>query len=154
MWRKVIVETKGMNSFKILGEKFKIGEGAVSKKARVKVIERFLFANAEPGILGLNFETKAAVKVVGKKQIVGGNSASVLLNSQKKPKIEFLKAESHPGSTKEQSAVFKTSISKLCQLQCPPPPVLKPLAQFINENPPILYFTPTKEIMQILIRKA
>ena len=77
-------------------------------KVRVKVIERFLFTNAEPGVLGLNFETKPVLKVVGKKQIVGGNSASVLLNSQKKGKIEFIKADSHQGGTKERSATYKT----------------------------------------------
>jgi hypothetical protein len=123
-------------------------------KFRIKIIERLLFTNAEPGILGLNFESKQAIKIVGKKQIAGGKSASVLLNSQKKAKIEFLKADSHQGGTKERSAILKTSISKLWNLQCPLPPALKPIAQFINENPPILYFTPTQEVIQILIRKA
>jgi hypothetical protein len=127
----------------------------MQQSIKVKAIETFLFTKAEPGILGTTYELKPAIKVQNKNIKNQGPNSSLSKNAQDRAaKEKALKNLSEENSSKETPPINQSSISHLCQLSMPTPPLLKPPEIIHDLGPPLHYFTPNQEIMQILIRKA
>jgi hypothetical protein len=127
----------------------------MQQRIKIRAIETFLFTKADPGILGTTYELKPVIKVQNKNIKNKGSNSSLSKNAQDRAaKEKALKNLYEESSPKETSPINRSSISHLCQLTMPTPPLLKPPEIIHDLGPPLHYFYPSQEVMQIMIRKA
>ena len=119
---------------------------------RMKSFEIFLFSEGETGVLGDNYETNSPVKSTIK------TNKNVKLNTYKYPgKLVVPVDRKQFGGQKSIEEIpqpRRSSISTLCTLKNPPPPILRQIKYNDNIDYPMFVFTPNQELMQILIRKS
>ena len=126
------------------------------EEIKMKSLEIFLFSNWEPGILGLNYETKIVTKKDQKIKIANTPKNTKLGNYKYPGKSTIFSSKKKIDEVPnlETSMDRRSSIISMWKLTSPTPPVLKPVNVLMQYIPPMHFFTPNKEVLQMLIRKA
>lgn len=138
-----------------LAKKFDIDLLIMQDTIKVKAIETFLFTKAEPGIIGMNYDSKPALKIQ-QKNIKNQNANNTTFHNFRSTGVRGANFNQSFGeaSFKEIPSLAPTTISHLCHLSMAPPPLLRPIEGMHDVGPPLHYFAPSQEVLQILIRKA
>jgi hypothetical protein len=130
-----------------LAKKFDIDLLITQDTIKVKAIETFLFTKAEPGIIGMNYDSKPALKIQQKniKNLSANNTTFQNFRSTGTRGANFNQSFGET-SFKEIPSLGPSSISHLCHLSMSAPPLLKPIETMHDTGPPLHYFAPSQEV--------